>query len=122
MEPKLNNKDNKNLKVLFEAPKQLGFKRLKSSVLGNKNNYNSINEHNKSKTIPIKKKFVVKKKNIKKSISIDNNTLKNLCKNNIIDKIENDEKEKIGKKRRSSSGKEKEKIEKLLNKIEKNNA
>ena len=122
MEPKLNNKDNKNLKVLFEAPKQLGFKRLKSSVLGNKNNYNSINEHSKSKTIPIKKKFVVKKKNIKKSISIDNNTLKNLCKNNIIDKIENDEKEKIGKKRRSSSGKEKEKIEKLLNKIEKNNA
>jgi hypothetical protein len=124
MDPKINNnnKDNKNLKILFEAPKQLGCKRLKSSVLANKNNYNNINEHNKSKTIPIKKKFVVKKNtNVKKSTSIDNNTLKNYCKNNIIDKIESDEKEKIGKKRRSSSGKQKEKIEKLLNEIEKKN-
>ena len=118
MDPKINNKDNKNLKVLFEAPKQMGFKRLKSSVVGNKNNYNSINEHNKSKTIPIKKKFVINK-TIKKSKSIGNSSLKNYSPNNIIDKIENEEKEIIGKKRRSSSGKQKEKIEQLLKKIEK---
>ena len=109
-----------DLKVLFEAPKQMGFKRLKSSVVANKNNYNSINEHNKSKTIPIKKKFVINK-TIKKTKSIGNSSLKNYSPNNIIDKIGKEEKEIIGKRRRSSSGKQKEKIEKLLKKIEKNN-
>ena len=53
---KNNSKENKNLKILFDTnPKKFDFKSLKSSVVGNKGNYNNINDLNRSKTNPIKK-------------------------------------------------------------------
>ena len=118
---KNDNDDNKNLKVLFDKPKQVGFKRLKSSVVGNKGNYTCMNDLNRSKTNPIKRKFT-SRKTIKKSKSTYDSLLKKY-KNNIIDKFEKDEKEKFNEKRRSVSGNQKERINKLINYFEnKNNA
>ncbi len=112
-----NNKDNKNLKVLFDNQKKFGFKRLKSSVVGNKGNFRNINDLTKSRTIPIKKIF--SKRIRKKSKSIDNTLLNNYKKNDILDKIQKEEYEKIRKERKSLSGKQKEILDKWRNNIEK---
>ena len=108
---------NSNSKVLFDTtPKKFGFKRLKSSILQNKSNINSINSLNRTRSPNFKDS---RKKNKKSAKSFDYKKNKISTKRIKILKIENISTERIRKKRRSLSNKEKVVLDKWKNLIEK---
>ena len=108
-----NNIKKKN-KVLFDNPKKFNVKRLRSSVVDNIPTLKYKSEVTRSKTNPIKKFF----KNNSKTNSFDDKLCKNSNNNNKFSKIDSSTMEKIKKKRRSLSIKQKEVIDKWKNKIQ----
>ena len=118
---KLKEGQNKNNLPIFDNNNKLGPKRLRSSVVRNKSNFNNINNStNRSKTNPVIK-YAKKKKVLKNTIkSLDNSTLKICQKINNLNNLENEVMEKIRQKRRSLSGGKKEVINKWKSKIESN--
>ena len=109
----LKNEPNKN--NLFDTPKKFGFKRLKSSILGKKNDLNS-NDISRSKTNPIKRLSISKIKT--KPKSLDDKILKECKKRNKLNKVESNIIENLRRITTSLSGKKKEVIDKWKNKIE----
>ena len=107
-----NNIKKKN-KVLFETPRKLGIKRMKSSVVDNKSTLTFKSDVTRAKTNPIRRLFKINNK----SYSFDDNLLKICKKRKEINKIESGIMEKIRKKRRSLSIKQKDVIDKWKNKI-----
>ena len=105
-------------KHLFDNPKKFGFKRLRSSILGKKSNFDS-NEISRSKTNPIKRLSVGKIKLGPKSL--DDKILKNYKKRKKINKIESDIIENLRRITRSLSGKKRNVIDKWKNIIENKN-
>ena len=103
---------------LFDAPKKFGFKRLKSSILGKKTDFNS-NDISRSKTNPIKRFSIGKIKT--KPKSLDDKIMKEFKKRKKINKIESNIIENLRRITRSLSGKKKEVIDKWKNKIENKN-
>ena len=98
----------KKNKILFDAPKKFGVKRLKSSICDNKPTLRDKCNVIRAKTNPIKRLKINSSAN-----SFDDKLLKICEKRNKINKIEIS----IRKKRRSLSIKQKEVIDKWKNKI-----
>ena len=106
----------RNSKGLFDNPKKVVLKRLKSSVFDdNKSRFNHKSDVTRANTNPIKRVY----KGRGKRKSFDDNKLSICSKRNNVKKIETDVIQKIRKKRRSLSGKQKEIMDKYWNKIEK---
>ena len=101
-------------KELFDQPKKIEFKRLRSSIFRKKTDFKSKIEVSRSRTYPIK----IVNKNQKKSKSFDDNLFKVAEKRKKIIEIDKNEIEKIKKKRYSLLSKRKEVISKWINKMD----
>ena len=109
------NKENKNTKVVFDTnPKKYEIKRLRSSILQKKTNINNINSLNRTRSPNFKS---TRRKNKKSTKSLDDKKFKINSKRDKIIKIENNNLEKIRKKRRSLSSKQKIVMDKWKNLI-----